>query len=296
MTTNFEKKEKMIAMFWIHGGGGNRRRVDFCGFKAIDECDDWTNHTYIKDEDEDGNPIPEEEQELTNCRGNVLMDAEDLKTALETGIGTLDFDSDYDTTYTTYVSDLSEEELMIIVKDDYHHHTEFELTDALREYGFSDEEIAVANYFNDFEDLLEVNDYMSYYEIVDAKPVGLDKDDYFERNGKFYYEFGKFNVHEFEYFLKDSNNNVIRQGFVDAFLTEVGIEETAKFLCEENDLCQGIDLSARFSHKRFTEDKISNFLGLQGEITDADVEDEGEHYFDVSFYFSRKYLLPEENE
>lgn len=165
----------MIAMFHISGGGGNRRKLEFVEFKPIDECYDWDNLFYTET-DEEGNEIPEEEWELISESGRVLMDADKLKSALATGIGRLEFDSDHDTTYTTYAEDLDEDELdaMVNVGRGFHY-IDSDLDAALRQYGFTDEEINVARYFDDLRGLVESdkchNNYIEWnYDISDAAP------------------------------------------------------------------------------------------------------------------------------
>ncbi len=55
------------------------------------------------------------------------------------------------------------------------------------EFGYSDEEVAVAEHFDDFKSLVEYeaeDDYLSYnYNVLEVEP---EDDDFFEFNGKFY--------------------------------------------------------------------------------------------------------------
>lgn len=117
MKTNVLYEGKTVLMFHIKGGGGNNRQLEFVGDKKITDCYDWDANTFLHDEDEEGNALPEDQHYLHDCSGHELMDAEELKKALETGIGCLDFDGDYDTTYTEYLEDISENEYWKLDED-----------------------------------------------------------------------------------------------------------------------------------------------------------------------------------
>jgi hypothetical protein len=106
--------EKEVLMFHISGGGGNRRTLSFEGPHKITDCYDWDYNTFIHDKDDDDNDLPQEEHYLHDSSGHELMDSEDLYEAIETGIGRLDFDGDYDTRYTEYLNELSEEEYLTL--------------------------------------------------------------------------------------------------------------------------------------------------------------------------------------
>jgi len=107
MDTNVLKK---VAMFHIGRGGmfNNSGHLSFVGFKKIDDCHDWEQNTFSKSRDEKSRFCS---TFLTDCSGNVLMNADEYKKAIDEGIGTLDFDGVYDTTYTTYTEELSDDEL-----------------------------------------------------------------------------------------------------------------------------------------------------------------------------------------
>ena len=184
-----DKNEKTIAMFHISGGGGNSRGLEFIGFKEINECGDW-DAAFINEEDEDGNPIPEEERELTHESGRVLMDSDELKKALDTGIGRIEIDGYYNTTYTTYAEDLSEEELSAMVNPGKgFHYLDSELHQALIEYGFTEEEVALAAEADDIETL--VQDHLYGCDYISSNYEEVEKDDAADFNiykvgGKFY--------------------------------------------------------------------------------------------------------------
>jgi len=115
-TSNLKKR---IVMFHIGRGGRfhNEGHLTFVVFNKIDECHDWQQNTFSKDRDEKGrfcNPY------LTDCSGNVLMDADQYHEAIEIGIGILNFDNEYDTTYTTYTDELSVAELEAMSENPYY--------------------------------------------------------------------------------------------------------------------------------------------------------------------------------
>lgn len=175
-------------MFHVGGGGRNRKSLQFVGFKDIQDCDAFSN-AFIIENDENGKPIPVEKQVLTNESGRVLMDAKELKSALETGIGRLEIDGDYDTTYTTYAKDLDKEELRAMMnpgKGFYYLNTE--LHQALVEYGFSEEEVTLAEKANDIKTLI---DEMGHFDYISSNfeevPENNDFDfDIYKVGNKFY--------------------------------------------------------------------------------------------------------------
>lgn len=107
-----------IMMFHIGRGGtfNSQGHLSFKGSERIDECYDWSEQ-FIHDTDESGKLLPEEEWILLDSNGNEIMDSKELRIALNTGIGTLNIDGDYDTTYTTYLKDVSEEEYLLLDED-----------------------------------------------------------------------------------------------------------------------------------------------------------------------------------
>ena len=115
-TNNLEKR---VAMFHIGRGGRfyNSGHLTFVGFNKINECHDWQQNTFDKTRDEKGKFC---KPYLIDCSGNVLMDADQYQEAVETGIGILNFDHDYDTTYTTYTDELSVAELEAMSENPYY--------------------------------------------------------------------------------------------------------------------------------------------------------------------------------
>jgi hypothetical protein len=196
-TKTKKEKEKTIAMFHISGGGGNSRKVTFQGFKKITDCYDWDMHCFLKNEDEEGNLLPEDEWTIVGDSGNEIMDAEEYNVAMTEGIGTLNFDEDYDTTYSKYLDDISEDELRTIISEGAA--ADFQKEEALTVYisqGYDEDkkvediEIAakLALRFKDVDYLLSDNDPEHYiknnYDISDEAPDG----DYLKIGDKYYAE------------------------------------------------------------------------------------------------------------
>ncbi|MCL1942007.1 MAG: hypothetical protein FWF54_00420 [Candidatus Azobacteroides sp.] len=119
-TTIFtQEQKKTVLMFHIGRGGRfhNQGHLTFEGIQKITDCHDWAYNTFLHDTDGDETLLPEDEWKLSDGGGNELMNGKELQTALSTGIGSLDFDGGYDTTYTTYLEELSEKEFTLIDSD-----------------------------------------------------------------------------------------------------------------------------------------------------------------------------------
>lgn len=105
-----------ILMFHIGRGGQFRNpgHLTFAGNHEITDCYDWGQYTYERDRDELGRFC---KKYLTRDNGNKLMNAEDYAIALNTGIGVLNFDEGYNTTYTTFLKDIDEREYLALDED-----------------------------------------------------------------------------------------------------------------------------------------------------------------------------------
>ncbi len=169
---------RTIAMFKLGRGGrfNNAGHLSFVGFKPIDEACVVSNLSIIESElDEDGTTT---EVGVFDCSGDLIMSIEDWHESCRTGIGRIDIDGAYDTTYTEYVDSLSKSELEAMVA-----YGGQQVLNALMEFGYSDEEVAVAEHFDEVEYEAE-DDYLSYnYNVLEVEP---EDDDFFEFNGKFY--------------------------------------------------------------------------------------------------------------
>ncbi|MDR1561109.1 MAG: hypothetical protein LBS23_02010 [Holosporaceae bacterium] len=190
-----EKKEKTIAMFHISGGGGNRNELSFVGFDPISECSDFETELYLRDDE--GNIVDsfdeaEPHYEWTNSQGNgVGLTYEEY----ESGIGRIDIDGDYDTTYTVYVEDMDEDEFQAMVNPGRgFYYLDDELDSALVEYGFSEQEVALARAANDIDALTQCgrgsykNDVYSSNYINDEYEVVNKEDEYDYKVGNIFYK------------------------------------------------------------------------------------------------------------
>jgi len=118
---------------------------------------------------------------------------------VESGIGTINIDYDYDTTYTTYLDECSERELIAIIESDV-----WNKEDLLDEYaeslGFNEKEVKLMGHFDDYKDIL-LNGVPHFkdgqrvgYIYGDDDFIEHDSDDdltedYLEIDGKFYTKF-----------------------------------------------------------------------------------------------------------
>ena len=97
-----------IVKFNIGRGGkfNNQGHKTFIGTERIDQGDDY-----------DSLFLNEETGEYLDCDGNSV---ELTKEEAEKGIGTIDLDGSYDTTYTKYITDINETELDILLSEDHY--------------------------------------------------------------------------------------------------------------------------------------------------------------------------------
>jgi len=96
-----------ILKFYVGRGGrfNNAGHISYVGEERIDEGSAFNDLMY-----------DEENDEYLDSAGNPLHD--DLtKEDLESGIGTINIDHGYDTTYTKYPNNLNQNERMAILKD-----------------------------------------------------------------------------------------------------------------------------------------------------------------------------------
>ncbi len=73
----------------------------------------YTNELFFYTEDEGGNELPAEEWAVKDESGSVLLQGRE---EIESEIGRLDFDGEYDTTYVCSIDELDDEESALIIK------------------------------------------------------------------------------------------------------------------------------------------------------------------------------------
>ena len=104
--TNHEAQKTIIA-FHIGRGGRffNQGYKTFEGFKSITDVSDF-----------DTLFLNEETKEWLSATGEEVVLTEE---EANSGIGSIDIDGEYDTTYTTLLSDISSDELEVITRGDH---------------------------------------------------------------------------------------------------------------------------------------------------------------------------------
>jgi hypothetical protein len=141
---------------------------------------------------------PDDELGLYDGAGNKIMDYEEYIKANETGIGYLDIDGEYDTVYVKNAEDLDENEFKIILADSY---GKRQIKEILTEFvgdTYSEEisktAIRIADYFNDYENLIEwlfayskgCEKFLQEYDEYDEEPDIDDSDKFCKVGNKFY--------------------------------------------------------------------------------------------------------------
>lgn len=102
---------------------------------------------------------------------------------VKSGIGIINIDNEYDTTYTTYARDMSDDELkkLIDVKP-------WNIIEILEEYGYNSTLIRVLENFGKLEEIIEM-DYNHpidlHFEVSESEPENVD---FIEIDGKYYFE------------------------------------------------------------------------------------------------------------
>ena len=69
------------------------------------------NNAFINFEDEDGNELPDDEWTLTDQGGNIILEG---RQEIESPVGVLEWDYDYDTDIARYIEDCDDEEIDLI--------------------------------------------------------------------------------------------------------------------------------------------------------------------------------------
>lgn len=78
-------------------------------FTELSDC--FGESSMIFQEDEDGNPLPDDQWQLIDSGGNVILEGRDN---IESDTGILDWDGDYNTDIVKYLSECSDSEIDII--------------------------------------------------------------------------------------------------------------------------------------------------------------------------------------
>ena len=105
-----------ILCFHIGRGGRffNQGHLTFSGTKKITDTSDFDRLFPPKYKNGNDNLKSKKAEWLSETGNSVELTNEMVKS----GVGRINFDNDFDTTYTTYLKDLSEEEIEAVIKAD----------------------------------------------------------------------------------------------------------------------------------------------------------------------------------
>jgi hypothetical protein len=133
--------ENTIVAFHI-GRGGRFHNAGFKTFIGEKKIGDFTNDLFIKERENGKFCTPEYVDGGGNPVGLTVKEA-------ETGIGRINLDEDYNTTYTTFLSDCDEKEIKLIIES--REWNRDDLLDLYAEHlGYSELEIRLMNFFDDY--------------------------------------------------------------------------------------------------------------------------------------------------
>ena len=113
MTTNSFEPKTIIVCFHVGTDGYNNKpgHKTYCScVKNLQEFLHY-NNAFINCEDEDGNPLPDNEWTLTDQGGNIILEG---RQEIESPVGVLEWDYDYDTDIAKYIEDCDDEEIDLI--------------------------------------------------------------------------------------------------------------------------------------------------------------------------------------
>lgn len=106
------KTENYIVAFHIGRGGRFHNQGHKSYMQHITQLSDcFSENSIIFQEDEEGNPLPDEQWQLIDGGGNVILEG---RANIESTTGILDWDGEYDTDIVKYVEECDDEEIDII--------------------------------------------------------------------------------------------------------------------------------------------------------------------------------------
>ena len=121
-TVNNEQKNVVVAFHIGRGGrfynGGHKTFMPFVS--KLQDC--FGENFFINDEYEDGTPLPDDQWQLIDGGGNVILEGRE---AIESETGILDWDGEYNTDIVRYIEDCRDDEMEIL----YQAYLDFELHD-----------------------------------------------------------------------------------------------------------------------------------------------------------------------
>lgn len=111
-TTILEEAQNIKVRFHVGRGGRfyNGGHKTYVG--TVDSLADCFGDALIVSYDENGNPLPDNDWQLIDSGGNVILSGRD---EIESDTGVLDWDGEYDTDIVRYISDCDDEEYQMIL-------------------------------------------------------------------------------------------------------------------------------------------------------------------------------------
>ena len=111
-TISITPKPKSIIVCFHVGRGGYHNNPGYKSFNPyVHSIQDLFEDGFVNCEDEDGNPLPDNEWTLTDQGGNIILEG---RQEIESPVGVLYWDYDYDTDIAKYIEDCDDEEIDLI--------------------------------------------------------------------------------------------------------------------------------------------------------------------------------------
>ena len=111
-TITINPTPKSIIVCFHVGRGGYHNNPGYKSFNPyVHNIQDLFEDGFVNCEDEDGNPLPDDEWTLTDQGGNIILEG---RQEIESPVGVLYWDYDYDTDIAKYIEDCDDEEIDLI--------------------------------------------------------------------------------------------------------------------------------------------------------------------------------------
>ena len=111
-TISITPKPKSIIVCFHVGRGVYLNNPGYKSFNPyVHSIQDLFEDGFVNCEDEDGNPLPDDERTLTDQGGNIILEG---RQEIESPVGVLYWDYDYDTDIAKYIEDCDDEEIDLI--------------------------------------------------------------------------------------------------------------------------------------------------------------------------------------
>ena len=111
-TITINPTPKSIIVSFHVGRGGYHKNPGYKSFNPyVHSIQDLFEDGFLNCEDEDGNPLPDNEWTLTDQGGNIILEG---RQEIESPVGVLEWDYDYDTDIAKYIEDCDDEEIDLI--------------------------------------------------------------------------------------------------------------------------------------------------------------------------------------